>query len=181
MFDPNFIGIYDYPYASKAKSKLYQEIENNLDHRVVGGGYITLMDFHKRGIRDVDLIVQWINNLVPEVAYKFTQGGDDSDGGVGFHNSFEIEELWGIIYNKGEGVIKHNHFPWCMSFCYFVNVPKNCVPFILEGKRIKPIEGRMIIFPSFLYHLAPPSKCDGRCVIAGNIRTSVDRHKFLLH
>ena len=164
---------YDYPYASRVKSKLYQEIENNLDHAVMGGGYITPMSLHKKGIREVDIIVQWINNLVPQMAYKFTQGGDDSDKGVGFSNSFEIEELWGIIYNKGEGVVKHNHFPWCMSFCYFVNVPKNCVPFILEGKRIKPIEGRMIVFPSFLYHWAPPSKCDGRCVIAGNIRTSV--------
>ena len=164
---------YDYPYASRVKSKLYQEIENNLDHAVMGGGYITPMSLHKKGIREVDIIVQWINNLVPQIAYKFTQGGDDSDKGVGFNNSFEIEELWGIIYNKGEGVVKHNHFPWCMSFCYFVNVPKNCVPFILEGKRIKPIEGRIIVFPSFLYHWAPPSKCDGRCVIAGNIRTSV--------
>ena len=164
---------YDYPYASRVKSKLYQEIENNLDHAVMGGGYITPMSLHKKGIREVDIIVQWINNLVPQIAYKFTQGGDDSDKGVGFNNSFEIEELWGIIYNKGEGVVKHNHFPWCMSFCYFVNVPKKCVPFILEGKRIKPIEGRIIVFPSFLYHWAPPSKCDGRCVIAGNIRTSV--------
>ena len=168
---------YDYPYASKGKSKLYQEIENNLDHRVQGGGYITLMDFHKRGIKEVDVIIQWINNLVPRMAFNFCQRGDDlitfARWSASLKNSFEIEELWGMIYNKGEGVIKHNHFPWCMSFCYFVNVPKNCVPFILDGKRIKPVEGRMIIFPSFLYHSAPPSKCDGRCVLAGNIGTSV--------
>ena len=164
---------YDYPYASKVKSKLYQEIEKDLQYPVMGGGYITSIYFHKKGIKEVDLIVKWINNLVPRMASNFSQGGDDSGKHVGFNNSFEIEELWGIIYNKGEGVVKHNHFPWCMSFCYFVNVPKKCVPFILEDKRIKPIEGRMIVFPSFLYHSAPPSKCEGRCVIAGNIRTSV--------
>ena len=168
---------YDYPYASKVKSKLYQEIENNLQSPVMGGGYITSIYLHKKGIKEVDLIAQWINNLVLRIAFNFCQDGDDSDDFTrwvaNLTNSFEIEELWGIIYNKGEGVVKHNHFPWCMSFCYFVNVPKNCVPFILDGKRVKPVEGRMIVFPSFLYHSAPPSKCDSRCVIAGNIRTSV--------
>ena len=168
---------YDYPYASKINLGLYNIIHENLDHPVQGGGFITSMDLHRRGIKEVDLIAQWINNLVPQIAYKFTQGGDDSydfaKWSAHLKNSFKMEELWGMIYNKGEGVVKHNHFPWCMSFCYFVNVPKNCVPFILDGKRIKPIEGRMMVFPSFLYHSAPPSKCDGRCVIAGNIRTSV--------
>ena len=70
---------YDYPYASRVKSKLYQEIENNLDHAVMGGGYITSVSLHKKGIREVDNIVQWINNLVPQIAYKFPQGGDDAD------------------------------------------------------------------------------------------------------
>ena len=84
---------YDYPYASKVKSKLYQEIENNLDHAVMGGGYITLMSFHEKGIKEVDLITQWIINLVPQMAYNFSQGGDDSGKGAGFNNSFEIEEL----------------------------------------------------------------------------------------
>ena len=163
---------YDYPFASKIKSKLYQEIEINLHHQVMGGGSITSTLFHEKGIKEVDFIIDWIKNLTPKMAFNFSQGGDDSGGSINFNeNAFKIQELWGMIYNKGEGVVKHNHFPWCMSFCYFVNAPKNCVPFILEGKRIKPIEGRLIVFPSFLYHWAPPSKCDGRCLIAGNIAT----------
>ena len=72
---------------------------------------------------------------------------------VGFDvNSFKIKECWGIYYNKGEGVVKHNHFPHALSFVYCVNIPKKSSPIVIEGKKIKQTAGTIIFFLSHQYH-----------------------------
>ena len=165
---------YDYPHASNIKSKLYETIKNNLHHPVRGGAYITPFNLYDTGIREIDIVTQWIHNLIPQISYKFSQGGEDHSSSASFNTyGFSLKELWGIYYKKGESIVKHNHFPWCMSFCYYVNVPRKWVPLIVEGKRIKPVEGRFIIFLSHQYHWIPPAKEDGRCVLTGNLRTNL--------
>ena len=161
---------YDYHYASRLNPKLYDIVLENVDHSVMGEGYITLMDLHTRGIKDVDVLLTWIKQLIPNVACKFAANGEDKGDIVGFNaNSFKINECWGIHYNKGQKVVKHNHFPYTMSFAYCVNAPDKSSPLIIEGERITPVPGRVIFFLGHQYHSTLPSKVDGRCMIVGNV------------
>ena len=160
---------YDYHYDSRLNPRLYDIVLENVDHSVKGEGDITLMDLHTRGIKDVDILITWIRNIIPDVACKFAEN-DENKGGLGFSvNSFKINECWGIHYNKGQKVINHNHFPYALSFCYCVSAPPKSSPLILEGERITPVPGRIIFFLSHQSHGTLPSKVDGRCMIVGNV------------
>ena len=57
------------------------------------------------------------------------------------------------------------------AFVYFVNSPKGSSPlvFTTSGKRIKPEEGKILIFPPQLFHHVPKNKCDGRITLSGNV------------
>ena len=112
-----------------------------------------------------------MKTVMCRAAYEFSSSGNDSGESMGFGiNAFKICECWGIHYNKGERVIKHNHFPYTLSFGYCVRSDENSSPFIIEDKRMRMKEGELIIFLSHYNHWVPRSKVDGRCVIAGNIK-----------
>ena len=163
----NFLR-FDYPYSSTLNPRLYKIIKENLIDTGKGGAHLTDYFLHKKNIKDVDVLMEWIKNLIPQVAYDIAKG--DEYNGVGFDiNAFTIQESWGIHYNKGESVIKHNHFPYILAFCYYVNTPKGSSPTILGGKRINPPAGQLIFFQGHIYHEVLKSKVDGRCVIAGLI------------
>ena len=160
---------HDYHYASRLNPRLYDIVRENVDHSVKGEGDITLMDLHTRGIKDVDILITWIRNIIPDVANKFSVNGENK-GYVGFNvNSFKIAECWGIYYNKGQQVSKHNHFPYTLSFAYCVNAPDKSSPLVIEGERIPTVPGRVIFYLGHQYHGTLPSKVDGRCMIIGNV------------
>jgi hypothetical protein len=76
--------------------------------------------------------------------------------------SFEIDTIWANIYRKGDFTQSHDHEPSRYSFVYFLKSKPNSSPLIFESidlkkKRkkkevVKPIEGRLVIFPGFLKH-----------------------------
>ncbi len=174
--------IFDYPYASKLNPGLYRiVVENDNGDPVQGGAFRTHRDLHTRGLKDVDVLLTWINQLIPPCARHFADHtpedpgqvveGNLGIGGVGgfISHSFKIDGCWGIHYNKGQKVVKHNHFPYTMSFAYCVNAPDKSSPLIIEGERITPVPGRVIFFLGHQYHGTLPSKVDGRCMIVGNV------------
>ena len=166
--------LFDYVYSSKLNPQLYNVVCDNLVKQpIMGGGFITPFNLHTRGIKSVDTLLTWIRNIIPHAAFKFSQGGEDKTDDstqVGYNvNSFKIDSCWGIHYNKGQRVAKHNHFPYIISFGYCVNAPDKSSPFILEGERINIVPGRLIMFLSHQYHGTLLSKVDGRCMIVGNI------------
>ena len=163
---------FTYPKALKLKSSLIKTVKTNGWASIQGGGTRTDFNLHQRKIKEIDILLKWIQRKLPKVAYNFSQGGDDASKmeHVGFNvNAFKIKECWGVYYNKGQGVIKHNHFPYAFTFQYYVNVPRKSTPFVMEGKEIKPTTGTVLFFLSHQYHWAKPTGSDGRCVIVGNI------------
>ncbi len=84
---------------------------------------------------------------------------------------FTVDNAWLAVYNKGEYTNKHSHYPYPFSFVYFVKSPKGSSPLVFSssGKRIKPEEGKGVIFPGSLFHHVPKNNCDGRIVLAGNL------------
>ena len=56
---------YDYPYASKLNSFLYNIINENIRTTISGGGRRTSYDLHKREFKEVDSILKWIYQIIP--------------------------------------------------------------------------------------------------------------------
>ena len=173
--------IFDYENASEVNPRLYQIISNYYAEPVVGGGLKTDLNLHHQNIPELTTVLDWIGSLVPLVSHKFTNTDkfDEenyrliSDQGGGKYNfnikAFELVHCWGITYNKGEGVEMHNHFPYALSFCYYVNLPSGSSPLVLDNEIVNVKEGQVIFFLSSSYHSVPPTSVNGRCVIVGNI------------
>ena len=176
--------IYAYPDAESLNPKLYKALPIWESKPVVGGGRKSNLDIHKKGIEEVDIILKWIGSLVPLVSHKYSNPSNIefdhrdylpiSDHGGGKYNfnidAFNLSQCWSVLYNKGDGVEKHNHFPYALSFCYYVNVPNGSSPLILENNIIHPKEGEVIFFLGSAYHSVPPCDVDRRCALVGNIR-----------
>ena len=96
---------------------------------------------------------------------------------------FVLDECWGAVYHKGQTSVPHNHFPFTISFVYFVQIPEGSSPLIFDESHkwnmekeitekhiIMPKTGKLVIFPSDCKHSVPPSVIDEeRIVIAGNL------------
>tara|TARA_E500000331_G_C17057567_1_gene626740 strand:+ start:260 stop:778 length:519 start_codon:yes stop_codon:yes gene_type:complete len=82
-----------------------------------------------------------------------------------------MNNAWFAKYSKGEYTKTHMHIPAVFSFVYFVQSPPGSSPlvFTYSKKEIEPEEGKLVMFPSMVYHHVPPNKCDDRIVLAGNI------------
>ena len=93
---------------------------------------------------------------------------------------FEIKTIWANIYRKGDFTQSHDHDPSRYSFVYFLKSKPNSSPLMFESidlkkKRkkkevVKPIEGRLVIFPGFSKHWVPVHIHDEtRITISGNL------------
>ena len=162
---------WEYPNLEINKS-LYDLVETNLVDKIKGLGRRTGFKLHED--EGVSSLITWIESLVPEAAYYFANGErqttEQDAYECGFNNkAFKIRESWGVIYNEGEGVVEHNHFPYPISFVYSVAMPDESSPLILDKEEIFVPEGWVIFFMGHLFHGINPTKSDGRCIIAGNI------------
>ena len=163
---------FDYENHSELNLSLYNTVYQNLSTvSLPGGGIITPeWNLHLRGLEDVNFLCEWIMNLAPKAAHIFSQGGEDNTGKYGFSPSnFVMVSVWGVHYTPNTRVLKHNHFPFAMSFLYCVSSPQGCSPLIIEDDSIDSIEGRIVFFLSHQYHNSIETNTTGRCMIAGNI------------
>ena len=174
---------FDHPDSIELNSRLFQLIQNQSGKRVVGGGLKSDLNLHKKGIADVNNLLNWIGELIPLVAHNFSipepikfdyrkylPFRDHGGGKYNFYiDSFKLAHCWSVLYNKGDGVESHNHFPYTISFVYYVNTPEGSSPLMLDDEEIDIVDGRVVLFLSHRYHSVIPNQIDGRCAIVGNI------------
>ena len=87
------------------------------------------------------------------------------------HKDLICKTFWANVYEKGDYANTHCHKPSAYSFAYFVKSKWYDSPLIFtdSGKRIRPKEGRYIIFPSYLKHRVPKNRFDcTRITLSGN-------------
>ena len=87
-------------------------------------------------------------------------------------------DFWANVYKKGDYADKHDHLPVQFSFAYFVKAKWYDSPLIFSdsGKKIRPKEGRYIIFPSYLKHSVPKHRYNHeRITLSGNYLLDIDR------
>jgi len=162
---------YEYPFADKINPLLYkiaQEIAP--DHYINDERYVSGQSFVRWLKNDtilikhkyLDLLIQWVSQLIQH----------------DFHPDLECAELWGITYEKGMQLETHRHPSYVYSFSYYVNSPIGSPPLVFTTSRtkIKPKNGKLIIFDSRLDHHVPIGKVGDRCVIAGNFKLSEKVH-----
>ena len=100
---------------------------------------------------------------------------------------FCFHEMWANIYNKGDHTLNHHHLPHNYSFLYFLKAKWYHSPLVFRprpvdrryhkldpiilSKKIRPREGKFVIFPSYLRHEVPMHRFKGqRITLSGNIR-----------
>ena len=165
--------ISEFPEAIELNPIIYEKICERTEYQVVGindlpGGFRTGYHLETEQIKEVDMLLTWIRDSLPGISKKFAS--DKPEENYGFNiNAFEIVECWGVLYNKGESVVSHTHFPYTLSFVYYVKTPEGYSPLTLAEKEIKIKEGQCIFFHPHLYHSVNPNQSNGRCVITGNI------------
>ena len=99
---------------------------------------------------------------------KHYSPGSTINGNV---NGGMITDFWGNVYRKGDYAQSHCHKPSICSFAYFVKSKWYDSPLIFDnsGKRLRPKEGRYVIFPSYLLHSVPKHRYNHeRITLSGN-------------
>ena len=82
------------------------------------------------------------------------------------------ENFWANVYEKGDYTQSHCHRPNTYSFAYFVKSKWYHSPLVFtnSGKRIRPKEGKYVIFPGYLKHHVPKNRYnDTRITLSGNL------------
>tara|TARA_B100000287_G_scaffold349756_1_gene338408 strand:+ start:942 stop:1472 length:531 start_codon:yes stop_codon:yes gene_type:complete len=153
------VGEYNYPFADKVNPLLESQIKERWDTKVKPSNiHAHFTGFHfDRDNKSAQNLSRWVGDLIRK---DFTQSPVD----------LTCVELWGVLYNKGDYIERHQHYPSLFSFVYFVNAPKGSSPLVFHnsGHKIKAETGKVVIFESRLIHKVPPNKSTGRCIISGN-------------
>ena len=172
----SILVVSEFPKASEMNSVLYDKVcENILDEnkereKVALGGRRTDWNLHEQKIEEIDVLISWIKNILPEVNKNFAVKAYNEESQFNYNlNSFEIAECWGVHYNKGESLVEHCHFPYALSFIYYVRTPKGSALIMIGGEPHNVKEGQCIFFLASQYHSVGRNDCDGRCAIIGNI------------
>ena len=171
----NHVG-YDYPYSGKSQVDLYKYVTSNCEHEVPMKGRRTetiCNDYGNEwdtGLEELDNLLVWIENqavLAVNLMSHCTESMYCNERTR--PDSFKIVETWGMYYPKGSGTLKHSHFPFPISFAYYINAPKGSSPFTLEGEDIPVKTGKVLYFKGDAMHEVKSSGVDGRCMLTGNI------------
>ena len=110
--------------------------------------------------------------ITSEIERKFSPGRSLGSGRRLGH----VKNLWGNVYRKGDFAKSHDHKPNVFSFAYFVKAKWYDSPLMFDdsGKRIRPKEGRYVIFPSYLLHSVPKHRYNHeRITLSGNYQLNL--------
>ena len=157
------IIIEKYPYAESLNKELLLESQTPGNDTNILYTNIVGKKLHPSHLPDAPSkkIESWVYNILQNTYnYSNTQ------------NILYKIDMWFAQYNKGHYTKSHYHIPFAMfSFVYFVNCPKGSSPlmFTTSGKRIKPEEGKVAIFPGNVKHHVPKNNCENRLTLVGNV------------
>ena len=167
-FDPQ---IYECPHHAMIQEILINWVTENAKTRVNGGALKTkFYNGNERDLRAHGLLFDWIVLTIKDAVDQFSRFTNSAYNESAEETKvFKIADYWGMMYDVGGVTVLHNHFPYSLSFGYYLCTPDGSSPLIIEGKEIQVTEGRLIIFGGHQSHEVPDSDISGRCMIAGNI------------
>ena len=157
-----FVG--DYQFAESLNQEVLHQLKFARDI-----GHTNVKAFHTvwDWLPDNQKVKNFKSFITSEIERKFSPGEN-----VGSNRMLgRVKNLWGNVYKKDDFAQSHNHKPNVFSFAYFVKAKWYDSPLIFDdsGKRIRPKEGRYVIFPSYLLHSVPKNRYNHeRVTLSGN-------------
>ena len=170
--------VYQCPYHAQIEEILFNWIDSNAKTRVNGGSRKTKFYIGSdRPLKAHDLLFDWIESVMVDAVEQFSKYTNSAyNESPEDTKKFKLADWWGMMYDEGGGTVLHNHFPYSISFGYYISAPEGSSPLVIEDQEIQVTEGRLILFGGHQSHEVPESKVPGRCMIAGNISyRGVDR------
>jgi len=170
--------VYECPYHAQIEEILLNWIDSNADTRVNGGARKTkFYTGNDRPLKAHDILFDWIESVMVDAVEQFSKYTNSAyNESPEDTKKFKLADWWGMMYDEGGGTVLHNHFPYSISFGYYLSAPEGSSPLVIENQEIQVTEGRLILFGGHQSHEVPESKVSGRCMIAGNISyIGVDR------
>ena len=161
--------IYECPFAEELKPHLMKWVQDEA-HIEVQGKALRTENYFKPETKELDKLFEWIWEVLPEAVEVLGHWSNS------FYfmtpremRIFTLDQYWAMSYQKGGGTDEHTHFPYPISFGYYINVPEGSSPVIIEDEEISLTDGRLVVFMGHQRHWVPESEVDGRCMIAGDI------------
>ena len=177
--------VFDYSEHSKVKSQLYKISQQPYNDFKWRSGLK-----YRETVKEVDTLLTWIESLVPYVAHGLSRRGCKPDNDMSYLQGvlelnrnpsefgggdefgfdpfgFTLYECWFVYYKKDDKLNTHDHFPYPITFVYYINCPEGSSPIILNGQEHIMKEGQLIFFNGHDDHSVPISTVDGRAVMTG--------------
>jgi len=170
--------VYQCPYHAQIEEILFNWIDSNAKTRVNGGARKTKFYIGSdRPLKAHDLLFDWIESVMVDAVEQFSKYTNSAyNESPEDTKKFKLADWWGMMYDEGGGTVLHNHFPYSISFGYYISAPEGSSPLVIEDQEIQVTEGRLILFGGHQSHEVPESMVAGRCMNAGNISyRGVDR------
>ena len=165
------IEILDCPFSIEIKNNILSWLDTQEFHTTAGGSAYKTNDYIDIHIPEIKKLFDWIENNTNDIANKFatfTSSLYNSESRQHTKN-FKVDTYWGLTYPINSWIEPHNHFPHALSFTYYVNVPQESAPLIINDQKHWIKEGQLVIFPSLFTHWVPPAIVNGRTSISGDI------------
>ena len=164
-----YIIVGEYPFAAKLKADVLPILEKEPDaQKRETNVKATMTDWH------------WGDNI-PLVAnlqrYLLNEIPTPTVCGDGKFIRVSMRDFWGNVYHKNDYTQSHHHQPYYYSLVYFLKCKWYDSPLVFSdyGQKIRPKEGRYVIFPSSIFHHVPKHRYrDTRVTLSGNAKISED-------
>ena len=166
----------EYQFADRVKEEVLSRLKDcnpiPQDNSNVKASLHTEWDWEEDNITFRNL-----KGFIREEIERYYQPGGRSGGARAWLRTYSF---WANVYKKGDYAISHSHKPHDFSFAYFVKSKWYYPPLVFthSGTRIRPKEGRYVIFPAYLKHHVPKHRYnDTRITLSGNLL--IDREAIL--
>jgi hypothetical protein len=107
--------------------------------------------------------IKWLADQITNVIGQYDKGKE---------GSLICNDIWGIIYQGNNNHRKHNHYPATWSAVAYIDCEEGSGETVWPdiGKKVKPCNGNVCIFPGYLDHYVEPSvNAIKRIIISCNI------------
>ena len=157
--------IEDYPFHDKLRDELVSVLENYEDKQRRASNV-------KANMTEWNITSPQIEKLKKYTVHEIDKFFPQVMVNEGSAMTLGWKDFWGNVYRKGDFTLSHEHKPSICSFVYFLKTKWYDSPLVFTnfGERVRPKEGRYVVFPGHIWHYVPKHRYDEtRITLSGNL------------
>ncbi len=188
LFFPTPVWVSHLENYTEVNNEIYSYIKKIKDKDTKGLIKSNIKGWHSKDFNLKDKsVIKFINHISPNINKVLQDMNWDIN-----NQMVKISNMWAIINIGGASNARHHHGNSTISAAYYVRAPENCGEIVFYDPRpapvyshppsnnpnslnamvnsVKPIEGGLVLFPSYLDHSVNPNLSqDERVVVSFNI------------